>query len=131
MRILAPIGVGELFDKITILRIKAGKLTDPSRRAHVERELGLLEAVRDANVELSAELSERVDELEAVNRMLWDVEDELRSHERRADFEADFVTLARSVYVHNDRRAALKRQIDELCGSEIVEEKSYGEGEAE
>ena len=67
-------------------------------------------------------------ELKAVNRRLWDIEDALRAHERDGRFDGVFIELARSVYRENDRRAALKRRINELTGSEIVEEKSYGVG---
>jgi hypothetical protein len=125
MPLLAPISVGELYDKIAILEIKAALLSDPAQRANVVRELAALEAVRDREVVPSTELQHLCGELKAVNRRLWDIEDALRAHERDSRFDAGFVELARSVYRENDRRAALKRRINELTGSEIVEEKSY------
>jgi len=96
MSILAPISAGELIDKITILRVKAQRIGDPAKEANVRKELALLEAT-----------------------------DAERHCERRQDFGPDFVALARRVYIDNDRRAALKRAINEAAGSDIVEEKSY------
>jgi hypothetical protein len=126
MPLLAPISVGELLDKIAILEIKAALLLDPAQRANVRRELSALEAVRDRDLASSSDLESLCTELKAVNRRLWDIEDEIRAHERDGRFDARFIELARGVYRENDRRAALKRRINELTGSEIVEEKSYG-----
>lgn len=126
MPLLVPISVGELLDKITILEIKAVLLLDPAQRANVRRELAALEAVRDRQLAPSSDLERLCSELKAVNRRLWDIEDEIRAHERNGRFDARFIELARGVYRENDRRAALKRRINELTGSEIVEEKSYG-----
>lgn len=126
MPLLAPISVGELYDKIAILEIKAKLLSDPAQRANVRRELAALEALRDREVPPSPELEGLYGELKAVNRRLWDIEDDIRVHERDGRFDARFIELARSVYRENDRRAALKRRINALTGSEIVEEKSYG-----
>lgn len=126
MPLLAPISVGELYDKIAILEIKAALLFDPAQRANVWRELAALQAVRDRQVSPSPELEGLCTELKAVNRRLWDIEDALRRHERDGRFDARFIELARGVYRENDRRAALKRHINQLTGSEIVEEKSYG-----
>ena len=126
MPLLAPISVGELYDKITILEIKAALIADPVARENVLRELAALEAVRGREVAPSPELEELCGELKRVNRRLWCIEDALRVHERDGRFDAGFIELARSVYRENDRRAVLKRRINELTGSEIVEEKSYG-----
>jgi hypothetical protein len=128
MPLLAPISVGELYDKITILEIKAERIADPAQRINVQRELAALETVRGRQAPASPELEKLRGELKGVNRRLWGIEDALRDHEREGRFDAGFVELARSVYRENDRRAALKRQISELTGSEIVEEKSYGVG---
>lgn len=125
MPLLAPISVGELCDKIAILEIKAELIANPAQRANVLRELAELEAVRRREIMPSPELAGLCGELKAVNRRLWDTEDEIRLHERNGRFDARFVALARSVYRENDRRAALKRRINELTGSDIVEEKSY------
>ncbi len=125
MPLLVPVSVGELLDKISILELKAAAIADPARRANVMRELAALDAVRRREVVPSPALEAAYAELCAVNRQLWHIEDELRAHERDGRFDAAFVELARSVYRNNDRRAQLKRRINELTGSEIVEEKSY------
>ncbi len=126
MALLAPVSWGELIDKIAILEIKAARFTDPAKRANVAREIKALEAARDAALaQPPSGLAEIVRELKAVNEKLWAVEDDIRECEKRRDFSARFVELARSVYVTNDRRADLKRRINDLLGSELVEEKSY------
>ena len=125
MPLLVPISVGELFDKISILELKAAAIADPAKRANVLRELAALDAVRGEQVAPLPELAAVYAELQAVNRLLWDIEDRIREHERDEAFGDEFVQLARSVYRENDRRAALKRRINEITGSDIVEEKSY------
>lgn len=122
--ILAPVSVGELIDKITILEIKSEKISDPAARANVQRELEALQALREGESLPPAVLG-IVPALAAANRQLWEIEDALRGLEREGRFDADFVALARQVYGVNDRRAALKRQINILAGSAIVEEKHY------
>jgi len=123
MALLAPISAGELIDKITILRIKAQRIA-PEKRANVRHELEQLEAL--AARELAAvDLAALTAELTAINAGLWDIEDGKRDCERRGDFGPAFVALARSVYIENDRRAAVKRRINDAAGSDIVEEKSY------
>jgi len=124
MLINIPVPVGELFDKITILRIKAARLSDAGQLANVRRELEELETVA-AQVPASAELDGLVAQLQAINDGLWDVEDGKRAHEREGRFDADFVALARRVYKENDQRAAIKRDINRLTGSTLVEEKSH------
>lgn len=125
MLIRIPVAVGELFDKITILRIKAARLSDAGQLANVGRELAELEAVA-ADVPGSGELDALVGRLQAINDGLWDVEDGKRAHEREGRFDADFIALARRVYKENDQRAALKREINRVTGSALVEEKSHG-----
>jgi hypothetical protein len=125
MQLLVPISVGELFDKISILEIKAEELRDAKQLANVMRELTLLDGVRNRAVPASSELDALYAELQAVNRRLWRIEDDLRQIERAGLFDARFVALARSVYRENDQRATVKRQINNITGSEIVEEKSY------
>jgi hypothetical protein len=125
MPILAPISAGELIDKITILRVKASRIGDAAKEANVRTELALLEDTAARELRQSPELENLVAQLTDINAALWDVEDGKRDCERRQDFGPDFVALARRVYIDNDRRAAVKRQINALAGSEIVEEKSY------
>ena len=123
--ILAPISVGELIDKITILRIKRERIRAAPAQANVEHELGrLLEIRARASLDL-AELAGLEDELFQVNGRLWDVEDELRALERRGNLGQRFIELARSVYRLNDQRSVLKRRINTATGSAVVEEKSY------
>lgn len=123
---LVPVSIGEVVDKITILRIKQAEIRDPARRANVETELAALEASYRDHVGLPpAEVQALTDELQAINRALWDIEDDIRDCERRGDFGAEFIRLARAVYVTNDNRARLKKEINIALGSALVEEKSY------
>ncbi len=125
MPLMVPISVGELLDKISILEIKAEAIADPAKRDNVMRELAALDAVRLREVASAPELEALYAELQAVNRALWRTEDDIRAVERAGQFDDRFIELARSVYRNNDRRAVLKRRINELTGSDIVEEKSY------
>lgn len=120
--------LGDVVDKVTILRIKATRLRDPGALAAVHEELRTLEAAWSAADLPPMEALARYTELADVNLALWEVEDALRDHERRQDFGGAFVAAARSVYRLNDRRAALKRAINEALGSRLVEHKSYGSG---
>jgi len=125
--LLIPASVGELIDKITILEIKQQLITDAAKRANVARELqALLQVVAQQQLGYpSGALAGLGAALAAVNRQLWQIEDDIRECERQADFGARFVELARAVYHRNDERAAIKRRINAQCGSELVEEKSY------
>ena len=129
MLIHIPVSAGELIDKITILRVKAHRIS-AAKKPNVVRELRLLEAILDGALPPSPELAALAGRLAEVNARLWDIEEGKRACERRGAFGSDFVDLARSVYIENDRRAAIKRQINKLTGSEIVEEKSYPRDEA-
>jgi hypothetical protein len=144
--ITVPISPGELLDKITILRIKSERIHDPGKLANVRVELGALEhtwqrwaqarASRDAapgggalDVRSEADRESGIEAdiaaLMAVNTRLWDIEDRIRDKERAQAFDAEFIRLARAVYIENDERAAIKRRINLALGSRIVEEKSY------
>lgn len=125
--ILAPIAPGELIDKITILRIKSANITDEAKLANVRHELDVLNACRAESVTESDKLAELDAALQGVNEELWKIEDDIRDCERDGDFGETFIRLARAVYVTNDRRAALKKDINLLLGSALVEEKSYAE----
>jgi hypothetical protein len=118
-----------LLDKITILQIKGERIADPEKLRNVRAELDLLTAARAA-LGASPALADLEARLKEVNERLWEVEDALRERERRQDFGPEFVELARSVYRTNDRRAALKRAVNELLHSRLVEEKSYARYEA-
>ncbi len=122
--ILVPISPGELLDKITILRIKSARMTDAAKVANVRAELTALEQVwREAVGSSDVSNDERA--LQAVNERLWVIEDDIRDQERAQAFDARFIELARSVYIENDERAAIKKRINVQLGSRIVEEKSY------
>lgn len=122
--ILVPISPGELLDKITILRIKAERIQDPTKLANVRLELQLLERTwRDACGTADVATEERA--LQAVNERLWDIEDRIRAKEAARAFDAGFIELARSVYIENDERAAVKKRINLALGSRLLEEKSY------
>jgi len=116
---------GEVIDKITILEIKSERISDPDKLSNVRRELDALRAVCDRSISPSATLTALAAELRGVNEVVWDVEDEIRRCERASEFGPRFVELARSVYKKNDERAAIKRRINELLRSRIIEEKSY------
>jgi len=124
-RIWIQASAGEVIDKIAILEIKASRIDDDAKLAHVRRELETLCAVRDRALKPSADLQALADQLSAVNAELWRIEDAIRVCELRQDFGPQFIELARSVYRNNDRRFDLKRRINELTGSAIVEVKSY------
>lgn len=120
-----PVSVGELFDKITILRIKLKRFADAAKRKNVKLELEALEKAVTKVPVSSPELDALVGQLEEVNNTLWDIEDGKRQAERDQNFGADFIELARQVYIRNDKRAEIKRKINMLTGSVIIEEKSY------
>ena len=127
MPLLIPASVGELIDKITILEIKQQRISDSAKQLNISRELDALMAVVE-QCQLGypqGALTELGQQLSAVNQLLWQIEDDIRECERQADFGSRFIELARAVYHRNDERAAIKRQINNLCGSELVEEKSY------
>lgn len=121
------VSAGELVDKITILEIKAERISDPDKLANVHRELSSLTATREKALDTSPELDEFTAELRGINERLWEIEDDIRDCERKRDFGERFIELARAVYRTNDRRAAAKRGINELLGSELVEEKDYAD----
>lgn len=123
--ILVPIAPGELIDKLTILRLKSEKIADPQKLAHVRHEFDVLQKVADAHLSQTDALQDLWAKLYQINADLWVIEDDIREFEGRRDFGSGFVALARAVYVTNDERAAVKKEINLLLGSAIVEEKSY------
>ena len=123
MSVMIPVSVGELIDKITILRIKAQLIIGLEKLKNIEQELQLLEEVRDNTDFPDLDLLEQ--ELYKVNRQLWDIENYKRTCEQTGNFDLLFIEAARNVYLKNDLRAQIKKQINTLAGSTIVEEKSY------
>jgi Family of unknown function (DUF6165) len=125
--IKVPISPGELLDKITILRIKSKRMTDPAKVANVRAELAALEDTWGSSAYAKVDVGSEVADLLAVNERLWVIEDDIRDKERAQAFDAEFIRLARAVYFENDDRAAIKRRINSKLGSSIVEEKSYSD----
>ena len=123
--ILIPGSIGELLDRITILTIKAEHIKDPDKLHNINYELGLLRSVKATCGPLGPDVLQLVCELQYINERLWAFEDELRACERRQAFDEEFIGLARAVYKTNDRRAIVKTKINILCGSQIIDEKSY------
>ena len=125
--IMTPIAPGELLDKLTILEIKCDQISDAEKLANVQVERAALEAVEDKFVPKTPQITSLKAALLAVNKQLWVIEDDIRDCERAGDFGEAFVQLARSVYVTNDKRADLKKQINIALGSTLIEEKSYAD----
>jgi hypothetical protein len=123
--IKVPISPGELLDKITILRIKSERMSDATKLSNVRHELRLLEQTWSASVPATANVQADEQALTAVNARLWDIEDQIRVLERQQRFDASFIALARSVYIENDERAAIKKRVNVALGSALIEEKSY------
>jgi hypothetical protein len=123
--ISVPVSFGELIDKLTILEIKAERIADPAKVTNVRDELGLLNETWNANPASRTDIAVERAELKRINEALWEIEDEIRVKEKAQAFDTRFIELARAVYHTNDRRAAVKRAINEKLGSRLVEEKSY------
>ena len=120
--IFAPISIGELIDKITILEIKQIYMTGIKLK-NINKEMKLLKDIlQDKNLEINHDL---INNLKEVNKNLWEIEDNIRIKERTQKFDKEFIQLARSVYKENDRRASIKKEINEMYNSELIEEKSY------
>ena len=123
MIVETPVSIGELVDKITILRIKSRRIKDKQKLININNELNQLITIF-SKLEIPDILFEFV-ELEDINRKLWDIEDDIREKERSKQFDEGFIELARSVYITNDKRSDVKKQINLKVGSDLVEEKSY------
>lgn len=124
MIIYAPISIGELLDKLTILNIKMQRINDKDKLANILIEHKELKELAD-KLEPKLGLNVLYMQLYNVNNELWDIEDSKRQHEKDQIFDDDFIWLARQVYKKNDLRASLKKEINKLMGSTIIEEKSY------
>jgi Family of unknown function (DUF6165) len=125
MKLEVEISAGELIDKITILELKLENIHDDAKLANINREYAALVRVFDKEIAQSDELMRLRDALKQTNSELWRIEEDIRTQEKAKTFGPEFVALARSVYRTNDRRSALKREINELLRSDLVEEKSY------
>ena len=120
--ILAPISIGELIDKITILEIKQLYMTGIKLK-NINKEVKLLKNIlQDKNLEINFDL---IKDLKKTNKKLWEIEDNIRIKESNQEFDEEFIKLARSVYIENDKRASIKKEINQTYNSDLVEEKSY------
>lgn len=125
MLVALPVSIGEAIDKITILQIKAERIKAADKLENINKELRILISELDKIDGLWARISDQQARLKAVNEELWVIEDDIRVKEFRKEFDEEFIRLARAVYVTNDKRANVKKEINLLLGSELVEEKSY------
>ena len=125
MQLQVPVSVGEVLDKITILQIKLAHISDAAKRVNVQNELDALLPLVARDAFTTDQMQGLVAELKAVNEALWDIEDDIREKEATKSFDAEFIRLARAVYVTNDKRAEIKKQINLSTGSALIEEKSY------
>ncbi len=125
MRLRIEVSPGEAIDKLAILSIKESRLTAADKLSHIRREAAILRRAVEPLLEEAPALRAAMAALVCVNETLWDIEDALRAFEKRGEFGPDFLRLAREVYLTNDRRAAVKAEINALLGSDIAEQKSY------
>ena len=121
MKVLTPVSLGELYDKISILEIKLANIQDTAKLANVSKEYNELKAIANG-YPIDDDLYEK---LKSINEELWDIEDDIREEERNKDWGEDFVKLARAVYFTNDKRSDVKKEINLKYGSDFIEEKSY------
>jgi len=127
---LIPISWGEFIDKLTILEIKRANIKSKTALKNIHKEIGYLEEILKNNNELEKMVIDLKQELLKVNKDLWQVEDDIRDKELRQEFDSSFIILARKVYRFNDERASIKKSINKVLNSELVEEKSYKEFQA-
>jgi len=125
MQLQVPVSVGEVLDKITILQIKLAHISDAAKRANIKNELDSLLPLVAGDAFTTDQMQALMAELKSVNEALWDIEDDIREKEAAKSFDAEFIRLARAVYITNDKRAEIKKQINLATGSALVEEKSY------
>lgn len=127
MNIETQISVGEFLDKITILEIKSERIKDETKLKNISHELEILRDIwKQAGLQHN-DFTDLIAQLKSVNEQLWEIEDDIRDKEAAKQFDQRFIELARSVYITNDKRAAIKRDINLAAGSELIEEKSYSD----
>ena len=127
MSIKIELSVGELLVKISIRQIKVVRFNDSSKLENIKKELSVLLSLWECSVYVNHDLESDKNKLKLVNEELWDIEDKIREKEREQVFDKEFIELARSVYITNDKRADIKKTINKKTGSELVEEKSYSD----
>lgn len=127
MSIQVEVSIGEFLDKLTILQIKSEKIEEKRKLANVNKELETLLDIWQHSPYANSAIEQEVASLRAINEQLWEIEDDIRDKELKKEFDQRFIELARAVYVTNDKRAAIKKMINEKLGSGLVEEKSYAD----
>ena len=127
MNVNVEISIGEFFDKLTILEIKSERISDPDKLVNINNELDSLNLLLTQQLFKRDDVTDEVAALKEVNEELWVIEDDIREKESNKTFDDEFVELARSVYITNDKRSDIKREINLKLGSDFVEEKSYEE----
>lgn len=125
MSIKVDVSVGEFIDKLTILQIKSERISDNDKLVNINKEKSVLEAEWKNSEYSKVDISKLKEELFRINESLWEIEDDIRDKEFAKEFDEKFIELARAVYVTNDERARVKKEINALVGSELTEEKSY------
>ena len=123
--ITIPVSSGELIDKISILKIKRKKLINKSKLRNINKELSLLNKIYKNNFKKNKKLFLYEKKLININKKLWDIEDKIRFLESKKNFNQKFINLARAIYINNDERSQIKKKINQLTGSHLIEEKSY------
>ena len=124
-KILTEISAGELLDKISILEIKLDKIKDKESLIEINKDYASLSKTKNSNISITKDLENLTKQLKETNMKLWSIEDEKRMCEKNKDFGKNFIELARSVYLNNDKRAKIKSEINKLLGSNIKEIKKY------
>ena len=125
MKILSEISAGELLDKISILEIKIKKIKDQNKKNQATKEYEILKKIQSSSIEINEDLKKLYESLKKINTALWDIEDKIRVCEKNANFGNQFVELARSVYINNDKRFGIKLEINKKLNSDLVEVKEY------
>jgi hypothetical protein len=125
MNIQVEVSVGEFLDKMVILEIKSERIKDAEKLKSIHKELDILRSAWKNSPFSQNDLSKELAQLKKINETLWVIEDDIRDKERQKTFDEEFIQLARSVYINNDERAAVKKAINLKVGSELIEEKSY------
>lgn len=125
MSIVTEVSLGEFLDKVTILRIKHNRIKDQTKLVNIDRELDKLTSLWAESPFADSYIGKEMAELYKINEKLWEIEDSIREKEFRKEFDEEFIELARSVYITNDKRASLKKELNEKLGSGLIEEKSY------
>ena len=127
MNMTVEVSIGEFLDKLTILRIKSERIKDPEKLKNINNELKIIERAWANSPFADTDIAAKLSRLKAINEALWDIEDGIRIKEAQQKFDEEFIKLARSVYLNNDERAEVKRQLNLKLGSDLVEEKSYAD----